>query len=126
MEYPIYNDKSKNFLIHNSTKSSEMLFETSFNKGDVNKRLSCFVFCKLLTTLGKLLYASFKFNVLLLIDFISSKWSLLYTRFIYYNDPNPYIPTFPDPNNDVLGFEPIPAYKPVLGVIPAADGTNSS
>ena len=34
----------------------------------------------------------------------------------------PYIATLPDPNKDRLVFESIPAYKPVLGVIPSTDG----
>jgi hypothetical protein len=42
---------------------------------------------------------------------------------IYSDEPAPYIATLPDPNNVLLVFESITAYKPVLGVIPATDGT---
>jgi hypothetical protein len=47
---------------------------------------------------------------------------IIITRFIYSNGPNPYIATFPDPNNELLVFESIPACKPVLCVTPATDG----
>ena len=72
---------------------------------------------------GKLLYGSFKFNSWLLIKFISSKWLLLYTRLIYSEEPDPYIATLPEPNNERLVFESMAAYKPVLGVTPATDGS---
>ena len=57
---------------------------------------------------------------MLLIPNTSSKWLSLNTRFIY-SDPDTYIATLPEPNNERLVFESMPAYKPVLGT-PSTDG----
>ncbi len=51
---------------------------------------------------------------------------MLYTRLIYSKGPKPYIATLPDPNNQLLVFESIERYIPLLGVMPANDGIPSS
>jgi hypothetical protein len=38
-----------------------------------------------------------------------------------FNGPRPNIATLPEPNNVLLVFKSLPAYKPVLGILPATD-----